>query len=75
LIRELTFDSPEPLADLLGLPQAASSEARTMILAHIEQFDEVQPTKFDGNVWEFVKWVEKSKTGRSLKLNLNFRPL
>ena len=57
---------------ILQLPKSVS--ARHMILEHIEQFDEIKPTKFDGSVWKLVEWIETSDTGKSLNLNLDFRP-
>ena len=60
------------LLDILQLPKAVL--ARGMILRHIEQFDEIKPTKFHGSVWELVEWIETSETGKSLNLNLDFRP-
>ena len=60
------------LLNILQLPKAVL--AKEVVLKHIEQFDEVRPTTFDGSVWKLVEWIETSDKGKSLNLNLDFRP-
>lgn len=63
------------MSDLLNLlQQPIALKAHSVILNHIESYDEVAPAKFNGKVSKLIHWIETTEQGKSLELNLDFRP-